>query len=94
MSYKPPARLEESPEKSVTAFGGGLGKENKQPVASGYKPHPRPEMAAAFRREVPTDFPRTTSKSRSPQKAKIGSGLFREDKFDTASLFGLKPKTR
>ena len=59
MSFKPPGpRLDESPDKSGTAFGGGMGKENKQPVVSGYKPHPRPEMAAAFRREVPTDFPR------------------------------------
>lgn len=57
-------------------------------------------MAAAFRREVPTDFHqgREPSKSRSPSKERgyrnIGSGIQRENKFDTSARFNLKPKAQ
>jgi hypothetical protein len=38
--------------------GGGLNKENKKPAQGfvGNRDHPKPILAEAFRRDIPTDF--------------------------------------
>jgi hypothetical protein len=93
------------PEMKVTmgagdnSFGGGLGglgKENQKPSlgVGGWRPHPEPVMASAFRREVPTKLPPAGERPASPEKQgfeAMGSGLI-EDKMAAAKRFGLRPK--
>jgi hypothetical protein len=66
-SFKAPAMAE---MKATMGATGGLGKENQKPQhgVGGWRPHPEPVMASAFRREVPKQLPAAGVRSASPEK--------------------------
>lgn len=99
-TFKPPAMPEMKATMGATGGLGGLGfgggKENQKPSVGvgGWRPHPEPQLAGAFRREIPTKLPPPGERSASPEKQgfqPMGSGLL-EDKVTAARRFGLRPK--